>query len=181
MLAARFRPKIVKKEETQEKASHPSWSSAITRKYYGVAPKPSLARPQCPPFPPLSPQIQCLPAETATTSESFTVQYQDPWHLLTGNHPTRVALVVCQGGQTPVEAYVGIKQAYLGSFGWVVGRSVIPGISWYKPTYDVRVLFPPNFCNLPPFCSVFILYSIPLFVGRKDFCPMDREIPNQGI
>ena len=31
--------------------------------------------------------------------------------------PSRVALAVCQAGQTPVEAYIGIKQAYLGSFG----------------------------------------------------------------
>ena len=31
---------------------------------------------------------------------------------------------VCQVGQTPLEAYVGIKQAYLGSFGWeLVGWS----------------------------------------------------------
>jgi hypothetical protein len=36
---------------------------------------------------------------------------------LTRNHPTRVALAVYQADQTPVEAYVGIKQAYLGSFG----------------------------------------------------------------
>jgi hypothetical protein len=28
-----------------------------------------------------------------------------------------VTLAVCQGSQTPVEAYVGIKEAYLGSFG----------------------------------------------------------------
>ena len=49
---------------TEEKAPHPSWSSAITR-IYGVAPKPFLVRPHCPPpfspFPPLSPPIQCLP------------------------------------------------------------------------------------------------------------------------
>jgi hypothetical protein len=33
------------------------------------------------------------------------------------NHPTWVILGVCQVGRTPVEAYVGIKEAYLGSFG----------------------------------------------------------------
>ncbi len=31
--------------------------------------------------------------------------------------PTWVILGVCQVGQTPLEAYVGIEQAYLGSFG----------------------------------------------------------------
>jgi len=36
---------------TEEKASHPSWSSAITRKY-GVSPKPFLVRPHCPPLSP---------------------------------------------------------------------------------------------------------------------------------
>ena len=58
----------IKKEEidekASEKASHLSWSLAITRKY-GVAPKPFSVRPHCPPlFPPLSPPIQCLPDET---------------------------------------------------------------------------------------------------------------------
>ncbi len=35
-----------------------------------------------------------------------------------------MALAVCQAGQTPVEAYIGIKDAYLGSFWWeLVGWS----------------------------------------------------------
>ena len=59
---------------TEEKASHPSWSSAITRKY-GVAPKPFLVRPQCPPFPPLSPQIHCLPARQVVHSYHITVPH----------------------------------------------------------------------------------------------------------
>jgi hypothetical protein len=45
----------IKKEEmdekASEKASHPSWSLAITRKYW-VVPKPFLARPHCPPLSP---------------------------------------------------------------------------------------------------------------------------------
>ncbi len=42
---------------------------------------------------------------------------EDLRHPLTKNHPTKVTLAVCQAGQTPVEAYIGINQAYLGSFG----------------------------------------------------------------
>ncbi len=57
---------------------------------------------------------------------SYAQSWQDPWHPLTGNHPTLVTLAVCQGGQTPVEAYVEIKQAYPGSsFGGVAGWLVM--------------------------------------------------------
>ncbi len=61
--------------------------------------------------------------------------------------------------------------------GWLV----IPGFSWYKPTYDVRVICPPNFHSFPPFRSIFIHTPCQYLVGKRVFSPCDQEIPNQGI
>ncbi len=61
--------------------------------------------------------------------------------------------------------------------GWLV----IPCFSWYKPTYDVRVICPPNFHNFPPFCSIFIRTPCQYLAGKRVFSPCDQEIPNQGI
>ncbi len=61
--------------------------------------------------------------------------------------------------------------------GWLV----IPGFSWYKPTYDVRVICLPNFHNFPPFRSIFIRTPCQYLAGKRVFSPCDQEIPNQGI
>jgi hypothetical protein len=61
--------------------------------------------------------------------------------------------------------------------GWLV----IPGFSWYKPTYDVRVICPPNFHNFPPFCSIFIRIPCQYLAGKRVFSPFDQEIPHKGI
>ena len=58
---------------------------------------------------------------------------------------------VWHGGQTPVEAYVGIKQAYLGSFEWLVGRLVIPGSNKSSIICFVAVISHISFLYL---CSV---------------------------
>ncbi len=69
---------------TEEKASHPSWSSAITRKY-GVAPKPFLVRPHCPPLSPPFP-----PNPVSSRRQDLQVQYSTcsglPLFLTTQHH-----------------------------------------------------------------------------------------------
>ncbi len=57
-------------EKASEKASHPSWSLAITRKYW-VVPKPFLARPHCPP---LSPPFPPNPVSSYSLSEAVASQ-----------------------------------------------------------------------------------------------------------
>ena len=65
---------------TEEKASHPSWSSAITRKY-GVVPKPFLLRPHCPP---LSPPFPPFPPNPVSSCSFNTPQETQLPALFTG-------------------------------------------------------------------------------------------------
>ena len=68
----------IKKEEidekASEKASHPSWSSAITRKY-GVVQNHFWYTLIAPPFPPLSPQSSVFPVCKGKSFFSRNLQY----------------------------------------------------------------------------------------------------------
>ena len=96
---------------------------------------------------------------------------QDPWHPLTSNHPTCVILGVCQVGQTPLEAYVGIKQAYLGSVGWelMAGHTRLLLVQTY---IRCKGHLSPQFSQFPAILLNFHPYSMPIFGGKKGFFPL---------
>jgi hypothetical protein len=118
--------------------------------------------------------------ETYTNPFPCHSQPQDPWHPLTRNNPTKVALAVSQAGQTPVEAYVGIKKAYLVSFGWeLVGWSyqASPGTNLHTMSGSC---VPPIFAISRHFAQFSSCTPSQYLAGRRVFAPFDQEIPNPG-
>jgi hypothetical protein len=77
----------------------------------------------------------------------------------------------CQVGRTPIEAYVGIKQAYLGSLGesWLAGHTRLLQVQTY---IRCKGHLSPQFSQFPAILLNFHPHSMPKFGRKKVFFPL---------